>query len=81
MAQAYEFYQERAESAAAAAQEAKLDNVRDRELRSEKTWRALAEQARNAAEERAKAAEVRAAQRAEVEIAAEFVAEANTQDA
>jgi hypothetical protein len=37
--------------------------VRDRELRSEKTWRGLAEQARKTAEERVKADRVRAEKR------------------
>lgn len=71
MAQTYEFYQERAEAAAEAAKKATLDNVRERELRSEKTWRGLAEQARKSAEERIKADEARAAKReAEAEAAA-----------
>lgn len=64
MAQTYEFYCERANEAAALADRATLDNVRERELRSEKTWRGLAEQARNTAEERVKADTVRAERRA-----------------
>ncbi|GMN03126.1 hypothetical protein [Erythrobacter sp. MTPC3] len=64
MAQTYEFYRDRADEAAAKAKEAQLDNVRDRELRSEKTWRALANQARAVARDRAKAEEERAAKRA-----------------
>jgi hypothetical protein len=64
MAQTYEFYSERADEAAALADKATLDNVRDRELRSEKTWRGLAEQARKTAEERVKADAVRAEKRA-----------------
>lgn len=64
MAQTYEFYCERADEAAALADKATLDNVRDRELRSEKTWRGLAEQARKTAEERIKADLVRAERRA-----------------
>ncbi|MEM6476774.1 MAG: hypothetical protein AAF687_11460 [Pseudomonadota bacterium] len=63
MAQTYEFYQERADAAAAAAKKATLENVRERELRSEQTWRGLAEQARKSAEERIKADEARAAKR------------------
>jgi hypothetical protein len=63
MAQTFEFYSERADAAAAAAEKAKLTNVRDRELRSEKTWRALAEQARKVAHDRAKADAERAAKR------------------
>ena len=46
MAESYEFYCERADAAAAAARSANLDNVREREIRAEKTWRGLAEQAR-----------------------------------
>jgi hypothetical protein len=64
MAQTYEFYCERADEAAALAERATLDNVRERELRSEKTWRGLAEQARKTIEERAKAEVVRAERRA-----------------
>ena len=64
MAQTYEFYCERADEAAALAEKATLDNVRERELRSEKTWRGLAEQARKTAVQRAKADQVRADKRA-----------------
>ena len=68
MAQTYEFYRERADAAAAAAKKATLDNVRDRELRAEKTWRGLAEQARSVAEERKKAEEARAERREAEEV-------------
>ncbi len=64
MAQTYEFYCERADEAAALAEQATLDNVRERELRSEKTWRSLAEQARKTAVQRAKADRERADKRA-----------------
>ncbi len=64
MAQTYDFYRERADAAAIAAEKATLDNVRDRELRSEKTWRALADQARKVAEDRAQAEAEREARRA-----------------
>ena len=63
MAQTYEFYTERADEAAARALKATLENVRERELRSEKTWRGLAEQARKTAEERIKADRIRAEKR------------------
>ena len=63
MAQSYEFYIERAESAAKAAAKAELDNVRDRELRAEKTWRGLAEQARKGVIAREKADAARIAKR------------------
>ena len=71
MSQTYEFYNARAEEAAQKAKEAKLKNVRERELRSEQTWRGLAEQARKVARDRAKAEAERAARReAEAEAAA-----------
>ncbi|MEM6857982.1 MAG: hypothetical protein AAF559_08930 [Pseudomonadota bacterium] len=77
MAQTYEFYIERAEQAAAAAKVAELANVRDRELRSEKTWRALAEQSRKTSEERMKADAARTARReAEAEAAEAAIVEA-----
>ena len=55
MASTYDFYIARADEAAAAAKAASLDNVRERELRSEKTWRSLAKQAQDVAVQRAKA--------------------------
>lgn len=64
MAQTYEFYSERADEAAALADLATLDNVRERELRSAKTWRGLADQAQKTAEERVKADTERAERRA-----------------
>ncbi|MGB3166367.1 MAG: hypothetical protein WBA68_06275 [Alteraurantiacibacter sp.] len=54
MAENYETCIERAELAAKAARDAKLDNVRDRELRAEKTWLGLADKARGVAEQREK---------------------------
>jgi hypothetical protein len=64
MAQTYEFYCERADEAAALALKATLDNVRERELRAEKTWRGLAEQARKTAIQRDKTDRERAEKRA-----------------
>lgn len=52
MALSYEFLIERAEQAASEAAGALLDNVRDRALRSEKAWRAMAEQLRQVTEGR-----------------------------
>jgi hypothetical protein len=52
MALSYEFIIERAEQAATEAAGALLDNVRDRALRSEKAWRAMANQLREVAEGR-----------------------------
>ncbi|MBD3728576.1 MAG: hypothetical protein IE933_02610 [Sphingomonadales bacterium] len=59
----YKFYCERAEAAASAAENATLENVRDRELRSEKTWRGLAERARASNIQREKAEREKAQQR------------------
>lgn len=83
MAQTYEFYEERADAAALAATKATLENVRERELRAEKTWRGLAQQARAGADERAKAQAIREERRAaEAADAAEAAAlEANTESA
>ena len=53
MSQTFEFYDSRAREAAIEAQEAVLDNVRERSLRAEKTWRGLAEQARKVKIDRA----------------------------
>ena len=50
----FEFYTERADQAAAEAGTADLANVRDRALRSEKTWRGLAVLAQNMVAARAK---------------------------
>ena len=63
MAQTYEFYNARAEEAAARAEKATLDNVRNRELRAEKSWRGLAEQARKSVIAREKADAERVAKR------------------
>ena len=54
MHQSYEFYIARAKESAAAASAATLANVRDRELRAEKTWRGLAAQAHAVAKQRDK---------------------------
>ncbi|WP_325100116.1 hypothetical protein [Aurantiacibacter sediminis] len=76
MADTYEACCERADKAAAAAAAATLDNVRDRELRAEKTWRGLAEKARSVAEQREKVEREKREQReAEAEVAAEAAAQ------
>lgn len=64
MSQTYEFYAERAREAAEEAETATLDNVRERNLRAQKTWAALAEQARNVKAERIRTEETKAALRA-----------------
>lgn len=70
MSQTYEFYAERAREAAEEAAAATLDNVRERNLRAQKTWFALAEQARKVKADRVKGEEARAAARAQAEDAA-----------
>lgn len=64
MSQTFEFYDARAKEAAAEAKKAQLDNVRERSLRAERTWRGLADQARKVAHERVKAEQERADRRA-----------------
>ena len=64
MSQTFEFYDARANEAAAEAEKATLANVRDRNLRAETTWRGLATQARRVLIDRAKAEEERAERRA-----------------
>lgn len=71
MSQTFEFYDARAREAASAAEAATLENVRERNLRAEQTWRGLADQARKVSHEREKAENERAARRAaEAEAAA-----------
>jgi hypothetical protein len=64
MTQTFEFYDQRAKAAEAAADEAELDNVREREMRSARAWRGMADRQRMIDTERVKADEVRAARRA-----------------
>jgi len=64
MSQTYEFYVERARESAEEAAAATLENVRERNLRAEKTWTMLADQARKVKANRVDAAEAKAAQRA-----------------
>jgi len=68
MSQTYEFYAERAKEAADEAAAATLDNVRDRNLRAEATWAALAEQARKVSADRLKAESTQASQGAADEV-------------
>jgi len=63
MSQTFDFYDARAREAAAEAKEATLENVRARNLRAEKTWRALADQAQRVMMDRAKAEHDRAERR------------------
>lgn len=71
MSQTYEFYDQRARAAEAEAEKAVLENVRERELRSARAWRGMADRQRLIDAERAKSDEIRAARRAaELEAAA-----------
>lgn len=63
MIQSFEFYDARAREAAREAQEATLENVRERNLRAEKTWRGLADQALRVKSDREKADRERIARR------------------
>lgn len=65
MAENYKTLCERADAAAAAAEEATLVNVRDRELLAEKTWRELAAQAKAVAVQRERLELEKAEKRAE----------------
>ncbi len=64
MSQTFEFYEARANEAAAAAKAATLENVRERNLRAAKTWRGLADQARKVMTDRARTEREKAERRA-----------------
>ena len=64
MSQTFDFYDTRARAAQIAADEAVLDNVRDRELRSAAAWRGMADRQLMIDAERVKADEIRTARRA-----------------
>jgi len=64
MSQTYEFYDQRARAAEVAAEQAVLGNVRERELRSAKAWRSMADRQLLIDAERVKADEIRAERRA-----------------
>ena len=63
MSQSFEFYDARAQEAARDAREATLENVRERNLRAEKTWRGLADHALRAKADREKAERARIARK------------------
>ena len=77
MPQTYEFYDERANESAAEAKTSTLTNVRDRALRSEKAWRAMANQALKISQERQRAEAERAARHEDEEAEANAEAEAS----
>ena len=64
MSQTFEFYEERVRHAQAEADRAVLDNVRERELRSAKAWRDMADRQLMIDKERVKADAERSARRA-----------------
>jgi hypothetical protein len=64
MSQTFEFYDERARHAETEAGKALLDNVRERELRSAKAWRGMADRQLMIDAERIKADRERAERRA-----------------
>ena len=64
MYQSFEFYEARAQEAALEADAATLDNVKQRNLRAEKSWTRLADLARKVATDRAKAEQAKAEKRA-----------------
>ena len=71
MSQTFGFYNARANEAAAEADAATLDNVRERNLRAAKTWRGLADQARKVMTDRVTSERERAERRSaeETELA------------
>jgi len=71
MSQTFEFYDARASEAATEAERAQLVMVRERALRAEKTWRALADQVKKVEHERTKAEGYRAERRAAEALALE----------
>lgn len=64
MSQTFDFYDTRARAAQTAADEAVLDNVRDRELRSAAAWRGMADRQLMIDAERVKVEAERIARRA-----------------
>lgn len=81
MNQTFAFYDARARESASEAAVAKLDMVRERCLRSEKTWRTLADQALRVQAEREKAERAKS-ERQEVErLDAERIADERREDA
>jgi hypothetical protein len=64
MSQTFEFYDQRARAAEAEAEKAVLENVRERELRSARAWRSMADRQKLIDAERVKADDLRAARRA-----------------
>ena len=79
MSQTFEFYDERAKAAEAEAERALLDNVRERELRSAKAWREMANRQLLIDAERVKSEEIRAKRRA-AELAELEAAQAQPQE-
>lgn len=81
MSQNYEFYNTRANEAAAEAKAAVLDNVRERALRSETAWREMADRAKQMEQEREVARVEREKRQAEAKDAEAKAAEAEQLEA
>ena len=71
MSQNFEFYNARAKEAAAEADAATLQNVRDRALRSETAWREMAARARQMELDREEARLIREQRQAEAQAEAQ----------
>jgi len=81
LSQNYEFYNTRANEAAAEAKAAVLDNVRERALRSETAWREMADRAKQMEQEREVARVEREKRQAEAKDAEAKAAEAEQLEA
>ena len=68
MSQTFQFYSERARAAQVAAEQADLENVREREMRSAKAWREMADRQLKIDDERARV-EIDRAERRAAELA------------
>ena len=79
MSQTFDFYDARANEAAAEADAATLDNVRERNLRAAKTWRGLADQARKVMTDRVRTEREKADRRATEEAERPLRASADPQ--
>jgi hypothetical protein len=75
MTQTFDFYDQRAHAAEAEAEKSTLANVRERELRSARAWREMADRQLKIDAERVKAEAERSARRAAEREALEALAE------
>jgi hypothetical protein len=77
MSQTFEFYDQRARAAEAEAQGARLENVREREMRSARAWREMADRQLMIDAERVKVEAARLQRRAEEAALLEQVSQPN----